>query len=119
MIRILIADPDSTFRNALSLLLNRKLGLTCISEAADMGTLIQSLLAEPPELLLLGWSLYGTPGPEICRLLRKSHPSMKIVLLSVNPEDEAEAQDAGADFIQKGSPAEEILASLKKLISPN
>ncbi len=118
MNRILIADPDSTFRNALSLLLNRKLGLTCISEAADMGTLIQSLLADPPELLFLGWSLYGTPGPEICRLLRKSHPTMKIVLLSVNPEDKAEAQEAGADYIQKGASAEEILESLKKLVAP-
>ena len=117
MARILIADPDSAFRKALILLFNHKLGIACVSEAADIGTLIQILLNDPPDLLLLSWSLYGTPGLEICQLLRKSHPTMKVVLLSVNQEDEPLAQAAGATFLQKGAPAEEILASLRTLVA--
>lgn len=116
MARILIADSDLSFRKALILLLSHKMGIREVCEAADIGALIQTVLENPPDLLLLGWSLYGTSGSATCQLLRKSHPSLKIILLSVNPDDAAEANAAGAAFLRKGAPAEEILATLKSLI---
>ncbi len=117
MARILIADPDGSFRKALILLLTHKLGIEGVEEAADIGQLIQVLVDKPPEVLLLSWSLYGAPGLETCQLLRKSYPTMKIMLLSVNPEDEAAAKSAGAQFIHKGSSAEATLSALKSLFA--
>ena len=117
MTKILIADPDAAFRKALILLLNRKLGVECVAEAANIGTLIQILVDQPPDLLLLSWSLYGAPGLETCQLLKKSYPTMKVVLLSVNPDDAEPANAASAGFLLKGAPIEETLASLKTLVS--
>ncbi len=117
MARILIADTDPAFRKALILLLSHRMAIHAICEAADIGALIQILVKDPPDVLLLGWSLYGTSGPATCQLLQKSHPSLKVVLLSVNPEDAAEAKAAGAAFLQKGIPAEEILASLRTILT--
>ncbi len=116
MARILIADPDLAFRKALILLLSHKMGIRDVSEAGDIGTLFQIMMDNPPDLLLLGWSLYGTPGTVTSQLLHKSHPHLKIVLFSVNPDDAAEAHAVGAAFLRKGAPPEEILTLLSSLV---
>ena len=116
MIRILIADPDSATRKALALLLQHKLGSYSILEVQDVETLIRSLADSTPDVLLLDWRLYGSPAPETCRLLQRAYPQLKIVLLSVDANDEAAAKSAGADFIYKGAPPHELIAVLKPLL---
>ena len=99
MKRILIADPDPAFRKALALLITRRLDIRhVIDEAADTGTLIQMLADNQPDLLLLNWSIHGVPGPETCTLLRNTYPNLKVILLSLNPEDAAAANAVGAGF---------------------
>jgi DNA-binding NarL/FixJ family response regulator len=119
MIRILIADPDPATRKALILLLQHKLGTDCIFEVRDVEALIRNLSDIPPDLLLLDWRLYGSPAPETCRLLRKAFPEMNIILLSVNAEDATAAKEAGASFIHKGAPPDELIATLTPLLRKN
>ncbi len=116
MIHILIADPDSATRKALILLLRRKLGTDCIFEVKDVETLIRTLADTSPDLLLLDWRLYGSPAPDTCRLLRRAYPNLKIVLLSVDADDEAAAKEAGADFVHKGASPDELIATLTLLL---
>ena len=116
MIRILIADPDSATRKALTLLLRRKLGTKGIIEVQDVETLIRALADTPPDLLLLDWRLYGSPAPDTCRLLQKAYPHLKIVILSVDANDEAAAKEAGAGFIHKGASPDELIATLTPLL---
>jgi len=116
MTRIIIADPDSATRKALTLLLRRKMGTNGIVEVGDVETLIRTLAGESPEVLLLDWKLYGSPAPETCRLLQKAYPNLKIILLSVDANDEAAAKEAGADFIYKGAPPDELIATLSLLL---
>ena len=116
MIRILIADPDSATRKALSLLLQRKLGTDGIIEVSDVETLIRTLADMTPDLLLLDWRLYGSPAPETCRLLQKAYPHLKIVLLSVDANDAAAAKEAGALFIYKGASPDELISTLTPLL---
>ncbi len=115
MTRILIADPNLSTRNAMTLLLSRRLGLSDIAEAGDAETLIRVLVDCPPDILLLDWQLYGAPAPETCRLLQKSYPAMKIILLSVDAEDRQIAHEAGATFIHKGASPGDVLAVLEPL----
>lgn len=116
MIRIIIADPDTATRKALTLLLRRKMDMNAIVETGDLETLIRQLADAAPDVLLLDWRLYGSPAPETCRLLQKAYPSLKIVLLSVDAGDEAAAREAGADFVYKGAPPDELIATLTPLL---
>ena len=116
MYRTLIAVPDDATRKALALLLHRKLGTDGIVEIQDVETLIRVLADASPNLLLLDWRLYGSPAPETCRLLQKAYPCLKIVLLSVNADDEAAAKEAGALFIHKGAAPDELIATLTPLL---
>lgn len=116
MIRILIADPDSATRKALTLLLRRKLGEDEIIEADGVETLIRALADTPPDLLLLDWRLYGSPAPETCHLLQRAYPELKIILLSVNAGDVYAARSAGASFVHKGASPDELIATLMPLL---
>ena len=116
MIRIIIADPDSATRKALTLLLQHKMGTDGIVEVADVETLIRALADASPDLLLLDWRLYGSPAPDTCRLLQKAYPHLKIVLLSVDANDEAAAKEAGANFVYKGAPPDELISTLTPLL---
>ncbi len=116
MMRVLIADQDPAFRKALALLIARKLGIRHVDEASDTGVLIQKLADTAPDLLLLNWSLQGTPGPEICLLLRNTYPNLKVILISLHPEDAAAAHSVGAGFICKSAPPDETLAVLNTYI---
>ena len=116
MIRIIIADPDSATRKALTLLLQHKMGTDGIVEVADVETLIRALADASPDLLLLDWRLYGSPAPDTCRLLQKAYPKLKIVLLSVDANDEAAAKEAGANFVYKGAPPDELISTLTPLL---
>jgi two-component system nitrate/nitrite response regulator NarL len=116
MIRIIIADPDSATRKAITLLLRRKLGTDGIVEVGDVEALIRILADATPDLLLLDWRLYGSPAPETCLLLQKAYPHLKIVLLSVDADDEAAAKEAGALFIHKGASPDELIATLTPLL---
>jgi two-component system, NarL family, invasion response regulator UvrY len=116
MKRILIADPDPVFRKALALLITRRLGTQEIDEAADSGAVMQKLADTPPDLLFLSWSFQSVPGPETCILLKNTYPDLKVILLSLNPEDVEEAHAVGAGFICKCAPPEEALVVLKLFI---
>ena len=116
MIRILIADPDSAARKALTLLLLRKLGTEEIVEVDSVEALIRALADTPPDLVLLDWRLYGSPAPETCRLLQRAYPGLKIILLSVDANDASAAKQAGAAFIHKGASPDELIATLTPLL---
>lgn len=116
MTHIIIADPDPATRKALTLLLQRKMGTNGILEVEDVETLIRTLADASPDLLLLDWRLYGSPAPDTCRLLQKAYPQLKIVLLSVDAADEATAREVGADFVYKGAPPDELIATLTPLL---
>ena len=92
MIRILIADPDSSTRKALALLLRRKLGMGNILEAANAESVMHILADNPPDLFLLDWKIYGDPAPEICYWLRLACPHLKIILLSVDADNAGAAR---------------------------
>jgi len=119
MIRVVIADPDPATRKALTLLLQRKMDRNIIVEVGDVETLIRTLAGDSPDLLLLDWRLYGSPAPDTCRLLQKAYPHLKIILLSVNAEDEAAAREAGAEFIHKGASPDEVIGTLMTFLHGN
>jgi DNA-binding NarL/FixJ family response regulator len=116
MIRILIADPDSATRKALSALLQRKLASSTIIEVENIETLIRQLADIPPDLLLLDWRLHGSPAPETCKLIQKAYPLLKILLLSVDADNAHEAKQAGAIFIHKGASPDELIAILNPIL---
>jgi DNA-binding NarL/FixJ family response regulator len=115
MTRILIADSDPRTREALALLLERKLGVYSIGEAWDCASLKGQLATSAPDLVLLDCYLPGLSSADTANLLRCSGGA-RLVLMSVNADDIAAAQALNAAFIYKGALPEEVLTTLGALI---
>jgi DNA-binding NarL/FixJ family response regulator len=115
MTRILIADADPRTRQALALLLERKLGVPNAGEAWDRASLECQLAASALDLVLLDCHLPGLSAAEIAALLGRS-TGARLALMSVNADDVTTAQMLNAAFIYKGALPEEVLATLKTLI---
>ena len=115
MTRILIADSDPRTRQALALLLERKLGIVSTGEAWDCASLDRQLAASAPDLILLDCYLPGLSTADTATLLGRS-TGARLVLMSVNADDVATAQTLDAAFIYKGALPEEVLATLVTLL---
>jgi DNA-binding NarL/FixJ family response regulator len=115
MTRILIADSDPRTRQALALLLERKLGVRSTDEAWDCASLKCQLATSAPDLILLDCYLPGLSSADTATLLG-CLGGARLVLMSVNDDDIIAAQSLDAGFIYKGALPEEVLATLGALI---
>jgi DNA-binding NarL/FixJ family response regulator len=115
MTRILIADSDPRTRQALALLLERRLGIRSIGEAWDRASLERQLAMNTPDLILLDCYLPGLSAGEAAAVLGRS-AGARLALMSVNADDVTTAQMLNAAFIYKGALPEEVLATLNTLI---
>jgi DNA-binding NarL/FixJ family response regulator len=115
MTRILIADSDPRTRQALALLLERRLGIRSIGEAWDRASLEHQLALSAPDLILLDCYLPGLSAAATAVLPGRS-AGARLALMSVNADDVTTAQMLDAAFIYKGALPEEVLATLNTLI---
>lgn len=114
MARILIAEADAALRTAFGLILQKRLGISGIKEAANLAQLQGCLDQWRPDLILLDYNL---PGLAEAGGLAKCRPALPgpVIALSIRSEDRPPALAAGAnDFIPKSFAPEQVLAIIKK-----
>jgi DNA-binding NarL/FixJ family response regulator len=116
MKRILLAEHNAALRSALRLVLKTRFGLESISEASDMESLLRQLQSTNPDCIILDWELPGSPGIEPIDLLRSRTPELKIIVLSLRPESQADALASGAEaFVCKAESPAVIVKAIQEL----
>ena len=116
--RIFIADADSAVRLAYQMYLQQKPGYQVIGIADNGNGLSSQIKASQPEVLLLDWYLSGEPMNELIADIRSLELQLKIVGISIHPEDESEVGAAGVDhFITKAAPPDNLIVLLNTMKS--
>jgi DNA-binding NarL/FixJ family response regulator len=116
--RVLLADYQLKVRSALRLLLEHEAGVSVIGEVTHSNELLTIVKQSCPDVLLLDWELPNEPILNVLYELRCHCPSIKIIILSSNPEAKQEALEAGVDqFISKAEPATSFLLSFRAVAS--
>ena len=116
--RLYIADADSTVRLAIQLSLQQKPGYQVIGIAVNGNGLSSQLKTTQPDVLLLDWYLPGMPVNALIADIRALELQLKIVAISIHPEDESEARAAGVDhFITKAAPHDKLMLLLERMRS--
>lgn len=119
MIRIFIADDHAIVRHGLRQLIDAQLDMRVVGEAHDGR---QVLLAEGNsdwDILLLDLSLPRVNGLEVLRRLHAEHPTLRIVALSMYPEEQYAGRvlhEGAVAYISKQQPPEELLQALRKVM---
>ena len=114
---IFIAESQFHVRHALRLLLEQDKKHEVSGEAADPESLLAQVCTDPPELILLDWSLPGLRPHYLLRTLKHYCPTTPVLATSVNPENACKALASGADgFILKSLPPDEFLQAIYETV---
>jgi DNA-binding NarL/FixJ family response regulator len=117
-IRIFIADDHPIVRQGLRRMVEADPGLVVTGEAGDGAALLAALETTVTDLVLLDVSMPGAPFLETLRQLRSRHPTIRILVLSVHPEDEwaVRALRAGASgYLTKDHSPDQLLEAVRRV----
>jgi DNA-binding NarL/FixJ family response regulator len=98
MIRIVLVDDHEMVREGLRAMLQAEPDFEIVGEAAAADRLEELVERCRPDVVLLDVRLPGVGGPEACRRLGRSHPDVRVIMLTVYTDDDLvdEAIRAGA-----------------------
>ncbi|HXJ29566.1 MAG TPA: response regulator transcription factor, partial [Gemmatimonadales bacterium] len=87
-IRIFIADDHPIVRQGLRRIVEEDPGMAIAGEAGDGAAVLTALQSTAADLVLLDVSMPGSPFLETLKELRTRHPTVRVLALSVHPEDQ-------------------------------
>ena len=117
-IRILIADDHPIVRQGLRRIVEADPGMTITGEAGDAAALLAALETSATDLVLLDVSMPGAPFLETLGALRARHPSIRVLTLSVHPEEQwaVRALRAGSSgYLTKDHSPDQLLDAIRRV----
>jgi DNA-binding NarL/FixJ family response regulator len=119
--RVLLVDDHDLIRKGLRHAFERDRSFEVVGEAASAAEAIRQAGALNPDVVIMDLQLSDkSSGLEATRTLRKSNPSMGIVVLTMYAGDDTlfGALEAGASaFVPKSAPADEVVAAARHAAS--
>lgn len=117
---VLIVDDTPQLRTVLGIALARYGDFEVVGEAGDGNSAIRMARTLNPDVILLDLAMPGMGGLEVLPHIRMSLPGTRIVVLSGFMADAVgmRALELGADdYVEKGSPARDIVARIEALFA--
>jgi two-component system, NarL family, invasion response regulator UvrY len=118
MIRLLIADDHPIVRAGLRRIAEEDRSISVTAEAASGDEALAVLRQAPVDVVLLDISMPGSPFIDTLRRLHEEHPSVKVLVLSVHPEDQwaFRALRAGASgYLTKDHSPDQLLDAVRRV----
>ena len=128
MLRILVADDFPLFRRGVKEFLIDEFRSAIVGEAGTVNEMLELARAKTWDVVLMDISMPGRCGAEAVRDLKKAHPSLPVVILTMYPEEQYAVRmfRAGADgyVIKQAYPTELVIAIRRvltegKYVSPS
>jgi DNA-binding NarL/FixJ family response regulator len=116
--QILIADDQTRARQSLKALLATWPTVERVREASNGQEAIRLVEEATPDVVVMDARMPEMDGVQATRVIKQRWPRIKVVVWSMYPEYEAEAQSAGADaFVTKGEPPQQLLARIEAVMA--
>lgn len=118
MIRLAIADDHPIVRQGLRRIVSEGAGISVVGEASTAAELFRLLAGAAVDVVLLDVSMPGSTFVETLKDLRERHPSVKVLVLSVHPEDQwaVRALRAGAaGYLTKDHSPEQLVEAVRRV----
>lgn len=119
MIKILIADDHAIVREGLKQIVAEEPDMQVTSEASNSNELFERLGDEHFDIVILDISMPGRSGLEALKDLKKNHPGLPVLILSMFSEDQygLRAIKAGASgYLKKVSAPTELVKAIRKIV---
>lgn len=114
MIRVILCDDHAMIRRGIRETLSEAVDIQVTAEASSYSEVREAIRTAPCDVLVLDLNLPGRGGMEVLSSLRESNSPIKVLILSMHPEDQYAIRclRAGAQgYLNKaGEPADLITA---------
>src|SRR5438552_17518036 len=109
-LRILLADDHDILRQGLRLLLEAQPDLHVVGEARTGRSTVEQVTALLPDLVVLDISMPDMDGLEACQQIRRQHPGIQVLILTMHESEEyflqALRMGASGYLVKKVAPTE-------------
>ena len=116
--RIVLADDHAIFREGVKKILDGAEDIVVTGEADDGVQLLELLSEVAPHLVIVDLSMPNLGGIEAVREIKKAHPDIKTLILSMHAREEflRSAISAGADgYLLKDDTGAELLSAIETI----
>jgi len=117
-IKIIIADDHAIVREGLVQIISTEPDMTVVEQANNGKELLDKVRAMDLDMVLLDLDMPEKSGWEVMRQLKVEKPTLPIIILSVNPEEEyGEAcfRDGASGYLNKLAPLELVLKAIRQV----
>ena len=117
-IKVSIIEDTYDLNKALELMISTQPGFQCLSSHVTAEEAIETILVNPPDIVLVDLGLPGMSGQECISLLKEAIPKLDFLVLTIKDQDEQlfSALKAGANgYLLKSASLSEILDAIKEL----
>lgn len=122
MVSIALCDDHQIVRKGIRQILEEKPEFIVIAEVSSGEELLQKMRQEKPKVVVLDIGLPGRSGIEVLKQLHLLYPTVKVLVLSMYPEDQyaIRAIKAGASgYLHKDSPPEVLYEAIHTIAKGN
>ena len=119
MIKVALCDDHAVVRRGIRDTLTEALDIEITAEAASYAELRDVLRTAPCDVLLLDLNLPGRSGLEVLASVRETHSAIKVLVVSMYPEDQYALRclRAGAQgYANKASDPVELIAAVRTVM---
>lgn len=119
MIRIILCDDHAMVRRGIRDTLCEASDIQVVAEAASYAEVREALRNHPCDVLVLDLNLPGRGGLEVLASVRESHDSVRVLVVSMFPEDQyaIRALKAGAQgYLNKAGDPAQLVVAVRTLI---
>jgi DNA-binding NarL/FixJ family response regulator len=117
--RILILDDHPTTRLGLKALLDREPDFVVCCEAGDVSQAHAAVNTCRPDLVVTDLTMPGKGGLEFIRELRKAHPRLPVLVVSMHDEEiyaERALQGGARGFVMKSDDGRNLVAAARQVL---
>lgn len=112
----MVADDHSVVRQWIKQVVADSPDMQIVGEAATGQEALELVRSGSFDLIILDISMPGHGGLEILRELKAEAPALKVIILSMYPEEQyavRNLRDGASAYLTKGSPPEELILAIK------
>jgi two-component system invasion response regulator UvrY len=120
VIRVLITDDHAVVRRGLKEIVMRELPGAVCGEAQDAQQVLVQVQSQVWDLVILDINMPGRSGIEVLRDLKRMHPKLPVLVLSMHPEDQYGKRllKAGASaYMNKDVAPEELIKAIRRVLA--
>jgi len=88
MIRVIVCDDHAMIRRGINDTLSEEADIQVVAEAASYAEVREALRSQPCDVLVLDINLPGRDGLDVLASLRESHSTVRVLMVSMFPEDQ-------------------------------